>query len=202
MPRSYEFAGVSQTRDTARDETLKTMRLLLVVVLFLTGCSNQPTATSPTPSPTASSTPTPTATTAPSATPSPSPITLPSFAGLSAPSGTVVWALVAGQRLFRSADRGDTWAERSLPTGLANAEIAFADDKDGLLLSAGSPATQSQTQSVTIWHTADGAGSWQQLATTGIADALCKRGLASADATHAFLHRVWPKKRSGDLSHH
>ena len=94
-----------------------------------------------------------------------------------------MWALVAGQRLFRSADRGDTWVERSLPTSLANAEVAFADDKDGLVLSPGSPATECQTQSVTIWHTADGAGSWQQVATTGIADALCKRGLASADRT-------------------
>ena len=173
------------------------MRLLLLVVLLLTACSNQPAATSPTPSPTASLTPTPTVTSAPSATPSPSPITLPSFAGLSAPSGTVVWALVAGQRLFRSADRGDTWVERSLPTGLANAEIAFADDKDGLVLSPGSPATECQTQSVTIWHTADGAGSWQQVATTGIADALCKRGLASADATHAFFTAYGP--RSGPV---
>src|SRR5207237_9772455 len=149
--------------------------------------------TPPTPPPPASSTPTPPATSAPSATASPSPIALPSFAALSAPSGTVVWALVAGQRLFRSADRGDTWAERSLPTGLANAEVAFADDKDGFLLSPGSPATECQTQSVTMWHTADGAGSWQQLATTGIADALCTRGLASADATHAFFTAYGPK---------
>jgi photosystem II stability/assembly factor-like uncharacterized protein len=111
-----------------------------------------------------------------------------------------VWALVAGQRLFRSADRGDTWVERSLPTGLANVEVAFADATlsgdllrdDGILLSPGSAATQCQTQTVTIWHTTDGAGSWQQLATTGIADAMCKQGLSSADPTHAFFVTISP----------
>src|SRR5439155_3362729 len=181
IPRSYEFAGVSQTPDTAKDETLKTMRLLLLVVLLLTACSNQPAATSPTPSPTASLTPTPTVTSAPSATPSPSPITLPSFAGLSAPSGTVVWALVAGTRLFRSSDRGDTWVERSLPTGVANVEVAFADDTNGLLLSAAA-STDCQSQAVSIWKTANGAGSWQQIMATGISDAMCKRGLTSGDS--------------------
>jgi photosystem II stability/assembly factor-like uncharacterized protein len=71
---------------------------------------------------------------------------------------------VAGTRLFRSSDRGDAWVERSLPTGLANIEVTFADDKVGLLLSTGSAATQCQTQTVTIWRTTDGAGTWQQLA--------------------------------------
>ena len=66
--------------------------------------------------------------------------------------------------------------ERSIPTGLANVEVSFASDTNGLLLSTGSPATQCQTQTVTIWHTTDGAGTWQQLAPAGIADAGCKRG--------------------------
>jgi photosystem II stability/assembly factor-like uncharacterized protein len=77
--------------------------------------------------------------------------------------------------------------ERSLPTGLANVEVAFADDKVGLLLSTGSPGTECQTQTVSIWRTTDGAGTWQQLAPSGIADAMCKRRLGSADATHAFF---------------
>ena len=98
-----------------------------------------------------------------------------------------MWVLVGGTRLFRSSDRGDTWAERSLPTGLANIEVAFANDSSGLLLAAGTPATQCQTQTVTMWRTTDGAGTWQQLAPSGIADAKCKHGLASADATHAFF---------------
>src|SRR6266576_1534606 len=131
------------------------MRAIFVLVLFLAACSNQPNAaTSPTPSPSASSTPAaPSPTPTASTSPSPSPISLPSIAQLSAPSGTVVWALVGGTRLFRSSDRGDTWAERSLPTGLANIEVAFADDTNGLLLSPGSPASQCQTQTVSIWKT-------------------------------------------------
>jgi photosystem II stability/assembly factor-like uncharacterized protein len=56
-----------------------------------------------------------------------------------------------------------------------------------LILNVGAPATDCQTQSATIWRTADGAVSWQKLTSTGIADALCKSGLAAADATHAFF---------------
>src|SRR6266550_8746999 len=123
------------------------MRALLLLVLVLTACTTQPNAgASPTPSPTATATtaaPSPT----PTASPSPSPITLPSIAQLSAPSGTVVWALVAGTRLFRSSDRADTWVERSIPPSLGpNVEVSFADDSNGLLLSAGSAATQCQVQ--------------------------------------------------------
>src|SRR2546425_10254976 len=110
------------------------MRAILVLVLFLAAYSNQPSAATP---PTPSPTPTQTATSSPSPSPSPLPITLPTLAQLSAPSGIVVWVLVAGTRLFRSSDRGDTWVERSFPS-LANAEIAFADDTNGLLLSTGS----------------------------------------------------------------
>ena len=178
--------------DSQSRETLDAMRALLLVVLVLTACTTQPNAvSSPTPSPTASATATPTQTPTSSPTPTPSPIALPTIAQLSAPSGTVVWALVAGQRLFRSSDRGDTWVERTIPPGLgANLEVSFADDTNGLVLSAGSAATQCQIQTVSIWKTADGAASWQQVAATGIADAMCKSGLASADATHA-LFTAW-----------
>jgi photosystem II stability/assembly factor-like uncharacterized protein len=99
----------------------------------------------------------------------------------------VIWALVGETRLFVSSDRGDTWQERSTPPGLTNIDIAFASDRDGLILNVGIPATDCQTQSATIWRTSDGAASWQRLASTGIADALCKSGLASGDATHAYF---------------
>jgi photosystem II stability/assembly factor-like uncharacterized protein len=164
------------------------MRALLLLVLVLTACTTQPNAaTSPTPSPTASpaATPTPTPTSPP--TPSPSPISLPSTAKLSAPTGNVIWALVGETRLFVSSDRGDTWQERSTPPGLTNMEIAFASDRDGLILNVGVATTECQTQSATIWRTSDGAGSWQKVTSTGIADALCKSGLTSADVTHAFF---------------
>ena len=161
------------------------MRALVLLVIVLTACTTTPNAaTSPTPSPTASATATATQTPTSSPTPSPTPISLPSIAQLSAPSGTVVWALVAGTRLFRSSDRGDTWVERSLAVRLANVEVAFADDTNGLLLNPDSPPTSCQIQ---IWKTTDGAGTWQLLAPTGIADARCKAGFASGDITHAFL---------------
>jgi photosystem II stability/assembly factor-like uncharacterized protein len=98
-----------------------------------------------------------------------------------------VWALVAGTRLFRSSNRGDTWVERTVPAGLPNIEVAFADDTNGLLLSTGSAATQCQVQNASLWKTADGAASWQQVVSTGISDGMCKSGLATADPTHAFF---------------
>src|SRR5207248_6277608 len=158
------------------------MRALLVVVLVLAACTTQPNAaSSPTPSPTASPTATPTPSPTSSPTPSPSPISLPSFVQVSAPSTNVVWVLLAATRLFRSSDRGDTWVERSMPPGLVSTEIAFADDTRGLLLNTGN-TTDCQTQTVSLGKTVDGAASWQQVPHTGIADAMCKSGLASADA--------------------
>jgi photosystem II stability/assembly factor-like uncharacterized protein len=95
-----------------------------------------------------------------------------------------VWAFVGGTRLFRSSDRGDTWVERSTPPGLSNNEMAFADDRNGMLLSTGTAAQDCQTQTVSIGATADAAATWQRIQATGISDAMCKQGLASADPTH------------------
>ena len=153
------------------------MRGLLVVALVLTACTSQPNSATP-----------PIGSPAPSRTP----IALPSFAQLVAPSGTVVWAFVAGTRLFRSVDRGETWVERSLPPGLTNAEVSFADEANGLLLSPGAAAGACQTQPVSIWKTGDGAASWQQVTATGIADSMCKRGLTSGDSTHAIFTAYGP----------
>jgi photosystem II stability/assembly factor-like uncharacterized protein len=78
-----------------------------------------------------------------------------------------------------------------VPPGLvANLEISFADDTSGLALTVGSAATQCQTQNASIWKTADGASSWQQVAASGIADGMCKSFLTSADQTHA-LFTAW-----------
>ena len=171
--------------------------LLAALLVLVTACAAPPPAsTTPTAPPSASTTPTPTASPSPSPTVAATPITLPSIAQLSAPSGTVVWALVAGTRLFRSSDRGDTWVERSLPTGVSNVEVSFTDDANGLLLSTGSPATECQTQTVSIWKTTNGAASWQMIASSGIPDAMCKRGLSSADSTHAFLTTSSPNAGS------
>ena len=66
-------------------------------------------------------------------------------------------------------------------------DLAFANDRDGLLLTVGIPGGECQTQTTTIWRTGDGAASWQKLTATGIADALCKTGLVAADATHSYF---------------
>jgi photosystem II stability/assembly factor-like uncharacterized protein len=67
-------------------------------------------------------------------------------------------------------------------------EISFADDTNGLIKQLlVPPTTQCQSQTVSMWRTTDGAVSWVQLNATGIADEMCKGGLASVDATHAFL---------------
>lgn len=166
------------------------MKTAFVIVLLLTAAcggaaaSPSPVPTSASPSPTATK-PSPTASAAPSA--SPTPIVLPSIAQVSAPSSNVVWTLVAGSRLFRSTDRGGTWDEHALPSMAINPEISFVTDREGWLASVGSPATQCQSQSISIWHTTDAGATWQQAATTGIADAQCKRSLSFTDAEHGFV---------------
>jgi photosystem II stability/assembly factor-like uncharacterized protein len=108
-----------------------------------------------------------------------------------------VWAFVGGTRLFRSSDRGDTWVERSTPPTLVSTEMSFADDRTGLLLSTGLGVSDCQTQpTVLIGKTVDGAATWQRVGATGIADAMCKRGLALADATHAFFTTYSPHAAS------
>ena len=167
----------------------------VVLAVVLAGCAAQPAA-SPVPIATvavASPTQTPTPTTPPrTASPPPTPtatlIALPSFAALSAASGTVLWALVAGTRLFRSTDRGDSWTERPLPPRAPNAEIAFVDDHEGWVALAGPAATQCQSQTVTFAHTADAGGTWQSLAPSGIAAAQCKERLVFSDGLHGFLN--------------
>jgi photosystem II stability/assembly factor-like uncharacterized protein len=166
-----------------------------LLVLLVSACSAAPAAApsaSPTPSvalpsptPTASPTPTPNPTTAPTAPPSLIP--LPSVAQLSAPSGTVIWALVANTRLFRSTDRGDTWQERPLQGQPVNPLVAFVDDHEGWVATVGTPATQCQSQSFALSHTADAGTTWSSLTVTGIAAAQCKNSVAFSDAAHGFV---------------
>jgi len=185
--------------------------LLSLLSLLPVGCTATP-ATSPSPaggqtatvavaSPTQAATPTPppAATAAPTATLIP----LPSFAQLSSPSGTAVWALVAGTRLFRSTDRGTSWTERPVPAPLTNPEIAFTSESEGWIAIAGAAAAQCGQQTIAISHTSDAGATWQALAPTGIAPAQCKEGLTFSDAQHGFLSAWDPNGppliyRSGD----
>ena len=163
------------------------MRVLLLLVVVLTACTTQPNAaTSPTTSSTASPTATATQSPTSSPTPSPSPIVLPSIAQLSAPSGTVVWALVAGTHLFRSTTRGDSWEERALPHAPNPQSFAFVSEREGFLLIAGDPGTLCGSVNAEIWHTSDGAKTWDKLQAAGINDP-CKSDISAASPSQAFV---------------
>src|SRR4029077_18672059 len=116
---------------------------------------------SPSTTPGAGLTPSPSAT--------PSSIPMPTTVDLSAPSSSVVWALVAGQYLFRSTDQGASWQRRTMPEfkagGTAKAHIAFASDQDGWVFfvvptpdcggyMASAPRTSLQ-QGVQVYRTTD-----------------------------------------------
>ncbi|MDP9246373.1 MAG: hypothetical protein M3O64_06930, partial [Chloroflexota bacterium] len=75
----------------------------------------------------------------------------------------MVWALVAGDHLFRSLDRGATWQERALPAAPQIGKISFVDDRNGWILSTGSPATGCMAQYFAVWRTTDAAGTWQKV---------------------------------------
>lgn len=167
----------------------------LVILVAVTSCSPQPAASTPTSgSPSAPVTASPSATATPTAavTALRTTVPLPSFAEISAPSGTVVWALVGGVLLFRSLDRGDTWEQRPLPASLQNPEIAFVNDREGWLSLAGSPATQCQFQTIAIWHTTDAGTRWEKLSASGIADAMCKGALSFSDASLGSIDAYSP----------
>src|SRR5437868_3430132 len=159
--------------------------LLLVLTLAACGApAATPALASPTLSPT--SAPATTATAAPSA--ASSPIPLPNTAQLSAPSGTVVWVLVANTRLFRSTDRGETWQERPLPAERSNPLFSFVDDREGWLVTRGTPVTADcQSQSFALAHTADAGAAWTSVAGTGMASAKCKEALSFSDPQHGFV---------------
>jgi len=171
------------------------------LLALLTACATPPPASSASTAPPSPSTaPGSTAPAAPSPTVSSTPIALPSFAQLSAPSASVVWALVAGTRLFRSTDRADTWQEHFValdPVG-SNREIAFIGESEGWLATPGSPGTQCTFQSVGITHTTDAGATWVQLvpaaasASAGLADRQCKEHPVFADAQRGFLSAYDP----------
>jgi photosystem II stability/assembly factor-like uncharacterized protein len=165
----------------------------LAIALVLVSCSAPPAAA---PSATASATARATVAAA-SASPSPtiaassSPtlIPLPSTAQIDAPSGSVVWALVADRRLFRSTDRGDSWQERPAPAKLP-VVLSFIDDHEGWALAGGSaapPPGGACTGAVTLQHTSDAGATWQQLAATGLDPGPCKATVRFADALRGFI---------------
>ena len=166
-------------------------RSLVLLTLVVAACGPA-ASTAPTPSATASPQPSAIATSSPapspSASPSRSPIPLPNSAQAAAAGNGVVWILI-GDRLFRSTDRGETWSERGLPSPTSVpfvTNIAFASATQGWILSAGSPATQCQSQAFEILRTTDGGGTWQSVSAASDT-AQCKENLAFVDAQHGYM---------------
>lgn len=96
---------------------------------------------------------------------------------------------VGGRVLFVSVDRAVTWRERKLPppATLVQPEISFVSESEGWLLASGQVTAQCGTESITIWHTSDGASTWNKLNPIGIGEAQCKSGLYFADSVHGFI---------------
>jgi photosystem II stability/assembly factor-like uncharacterized protein len=151
------------------------------MVLLGSACASTSSA------PSASPNVVPTSTIAAVPTPPP-PIPLPSTSFVAAAGNGVVWITVGDLRLFRSRDRGETWEERVLPAQVFNGNIAFVDDRNGWLLTAGSPATGCMAQYFEIWRTTDGAMTWQNAyKDTFPPSSGCKSQLAFVDAVHGYL---------------
>ena len=177
-------------------------RTIVLVAVRLVSCTSS-IAPSPTPATNTGVTslaPSPTSSatiaaivTAPPANASPTPIPLPSFADIAAAGSGVVWVLVADQHLFRSLDRGATWEERDvpqLPLGPMK-NISFVDDRDGWLLTVGSPATGCMAQGFTVWRTTDGASTWERahqatFSSSPLAGG-CKSRVAFVDPQHGYI---------------
>ena len=160
-----------------------------LLVLF-SACTPAPASNATTASPTAA--------TSPALISSATPIPMPNSVQLSVASGNVVWALVAGGRLFRSTDRGDTWQDRSpaLDPLTFSREIAFISDSEGWQATSGSPGMACATQWTGINHTVDGGATWTHLVPagppsgadpSGLFGGPCKHGLSFSDALHGFL---------------
>ena len=130
--------------------------------------------------------------------PSPTPISMPTDVQLSAPSTNVVWALVAGHSLFRSTDRGTTWARRAwvpYQGGGGNPVVSFVDAMRGWAIFPGVPGTQCLQASAQLWATSDGAATWKVIARVtdqtqdpkGLPFDQCKEYMAFIDASHGFV---------------
>jgi photosystem II stability/assembly factor-like uncharacterized protein len=164
--------------------------LLTLLVTAIAACA--PAASTPTPSntptTTRSATPPPTPTATSTVRPSATPIALPTAAQIAAAGSGVVWVFINGDHLFRSADKGDTWTERTLPSGASsNTRVAFVNANDGWLLTSGAAAAQCSGQPVTLWRTADGAGTWTKVDVSGIDTAQCKDSVAFVDAQRGYI---------------
>ena len=116
------------------------------------------------------------------------PIPLPTFVQLSVASEDVLWAWVAGSRLFRSLDRGNNWEERSAPVapGTVGSDMSFISEGEGWLLASGSPGA-CPLQDVRLWQTTDGARTWRELAPSGLRTPTCKSAVSFVDGRRGYI---------------
>jgi photosystem II stability/assembly factor-like uncharacterized protein len=171
-------------------------RHLIVAAALIVGCApvaSGPTFSTVSPSPSSSSSPV--ATPLPSLAP-PTAIPYPSVSAISAPSANVLWVVTDDARLFRSADQGDNWEERTMlahpPIGRGS--VSFANDEEGWFLNGFVPGTQCQQQAFELWHTTDGAATWALVTRVspgpgaiGISFGQCKGALSFADPLRGVL---------------
>lgn len=171
------------------------------LAFLLAACSAAPAAPSASPAPVvADRSPSPSVAPPRSTAPptvSRTPIPLPNTVQIDPPSGTVVWVVVGGQaqgaRLFRSADRGDTWSESAVPP-IGPVVFSFIDDREGwAMVPTGGccvppPPGSGCGTAVSLTHTSDAGMSWQELAPAGMSPAgPCKSTIRFTDAQRGFI---------------
>jgi photosystem II stability/assembly factor-like uncharacterized protein len=100
-----------------------------------------------------------------------------------------VWALIQGDFLYSSSNRGKSWVQRPMPPvqALPHPEVSFVNGTEGWLSTGGVAASQCRVDHTDIWHTTDGGATWTFLGSTGIGDSRCKEGLSFVDSRHGFL---------------
>lgn len=192
----------ADARDAGKDEDQPVWPIRsLALTIVIAGCSSPQSASPPPPSESAASSPsalasatppppaarTPDPTNTPSGSPTRSPIPQPTSAGVIAPGRDLVWVIVGGERLFRSYDRGETWEERPLPQDLGARSVTFVNDREGWVLSAGSPGTQCQFQPAWLWYTSDAGESWTRRELPGVSGNQCKTSVAFADRRRGYV---------------
>jgi hypothetical protein len=152
---------------------------LLIAAVLIVSCTGSEPPLSSTPS------------LSPWPTPSPTRLPLPTSADLSAPNDTVVWAEVGGRLLYVSSDRGVTWKQRFLPPpgSFPLPEISFVSESEGWLLSTTVLTAQCEGQSVVLWHSTDGAHTWQPASATGISQQRCKSSVSSCRPADHLPHQ-------------
>lgn len=101
------------------------------------------------------------------------------LSGQPAVVGNNIWFMTNEGRVFRSADRGQTWAVNTLPVNVEGTGLAFRDAQNGLLsvLNESRPAHA-------LFRTTDGGQSWARVSYTGPLHGI---GLSAVPGTNRYV---------------